>query len=76
MPHCEKIKSLGYPTELRPFLKSCGNSANPVNPEQFNKDMLKKVNVVIKEIAAKLDNSALGIKSATDAQGKYKLNIQ
>ena len=55
MPHCESIKALGYPTELRPFLKSCGNTVNPVHPEQFSKDMLKKVNQVIKEIAAKLD---------------------
>ena len=70
MPHSESIKALGYPTELRPFLKSCGNTVNPIHPEQFSKDMLKKVNQVIKEIAAKLDVSAPGVQTATEAQGK------
>lgn len=63
------MKALGYPDELRAFLKSCGNPANPVDPEKFSKDMLQKVNVTIKEIAAKLNNEELGVKSATDAQG-------
>ena len=66
LAHCEKVQDLGYPTNLRDFLKSCGDS---INPDQYNKDMQKMVNKKIKEICRQIDHSSLNVKSATDVQG-------
>ena len=63
---------LGYPTELRPFKKKCGTETNPVDPDQFNKDMLKKVNSTIKHLAKQIQKTDIGFKSAIDVQGKSR----
>ena len=68
--HCGDVKAMGYPTELKPFFKTCGNSVSPVNPEQYTKDMMKHVNETIKKISKDLQSKNVGVRSATDAQGK------
>ena len=40
------MKDLGHPTDLKLFLKACGNNENPVKPEDYNKSM--KVEHIIK----------------------------
>ena len=67
--HCEDVKSLGYPTELKPFLKSCGSGISPVNPNQYTKEMMLKVNETVKTIYKSLNKNP-AMRSATDAQGK------
>jgi hypothetical protein len=42
-PHCEKVTELGYPTNLREFLKSCGGGKDAITPDHYNKDMQKMV---------------------------------
>ena len=70
--HCEDVKKLGYPTELKPFLKSCGSGVSPVMPEQYTKEMMVKVNEAVKSISKALKTNP-AMRSATDAQGKKSL---
>jgi hypothetical protein len=72
--HCEDVKALGYPTELKPFLKSCGTGISPVDPDQYTKEMMSKVNETVKTISKTLIKNPT-MRSATDAQGK-QFNIQ
>ena len=67
--HCEDVKALGYPTEIKPFLKSCGSGVSPVIPEQYTKEMMVKVNETVKSISKALKANP-AMRSATDAQGK------
>jgi hypothetical protein len=60
---------LGYPTEIKPFLKSCGSGVSPVIPEQYTKEMMVKVNETVKSISKALKANP-AMRSATDAQGK------
>ena len=66
--HCEEVKRLGFPTELKAFLKSCGTVVSAVNPDEYSKEMMKTVNERIKIISRQL-NRKDNIRSATDVQG-------
>ena len=65
----ERSCDLGYPVELRPFLKSCAKK-DEIDPDNFSKDMQKRVDETLKEISKKIPASNK-FKSCTDAQG-YK----
>ena len=67
--HSEAISSLGYPTDLREFLKSCGSVGTPVDPGNYTKGMKEKVEIVLKEISQKLGKPPSDIKSSSDSQG-------
>lgn len=67
--HCVQVAELGYPTDLKEFLKSCGNDQQHVNPEEYCKPMKQCVDAELKKITKMLENSSLDIKSATEAQG-------
>ena len=67
--HCEKVAELGYPTDLKEFLKSCSNDAQTVDPNQYCKPMKQRVDEELKKITKLLEKSSLNIKSATEAQG-------
>ena len=67
--HSEIISDLGYPVELRPFLKSCANN-DEIDPDNFSKDRQKKVDETLKEISKEIPASNK-FKSCADAQG-YK----
>ena len=66
--HCEKVEELGYPTNLREFLLSCGTKKD-VNPDSYNKDMKKIVDAEIKKISQQIDAKSLNVKSSSDVQG-------
>ena len=46
---------MGYPTELRAFLKSCGTSSQAVDPDAYSKSMRERVDAVLKTIAGLMD---------------------
>ena len=69
------MEEIGYPTDLRDFLKSCSSDNASVNPEAYTKDMQKVVNEKIKKISKLIDSSDLKIKSSTDVQGIF-YNLQ
>ena len=66
--HCQEVKQLGYPTELKAFLKSCSDGMSVVNPDEYSKEMMKTVNDKIKIISRQLKGVAAA-RSATDVQG-------
>ena len=67
--HTEIISCLGYPTELRKFLKSCAvDDGEEIDPENYTKSMQKKVDEVLIKICNKIPASAQ-FKSCIDAQG-------
>jgi hypothetical protein len=35
--HCKKVEDMGYPTNLREFLKSCGTETDAVEPDSYTK---------------------------------------
>jgi hypothetical protein len=37
--HCLKVAELGYPTDLKEFLKSCCNETQTVDPNEFCKPL-------------------------------------
>jgi hypothetical protein len=41
--HCVKVTELGYPTDLKEFLKSCSNEKQSVDPNQYSKPMKQQV---------------------------------
>ena len=67
--HCVKVAELGYPTDLKEFLKSCSNEKQSVDPNQYSKPMKQRVDEELKKITKLLDKTSLNIKSATEAQG-------
>ena len=67
--HCLKVNDLGYPTDLKQFLKSCGNGDCPVNPDAFTKSMKDHVDNVVKDLSEKIENGG-EFRSSLDAQGK------
>ena len=50
-------------------MKSCGSGISPVNPNQYTKEMMLKVNETVKTISKSLNKNP-AMRSATDAQGK------
>ena len=66
--HCEKVEALGYPSNLRQFLKSCATD-NTVDPDAYTKDMKKIVDKKIKEISKEIDVNTIKIRSSTYVQG-------
>ena len=62
--HCSVIKQMGFPTGLRPFIKSCG--ADPVN---YTKDEKKKVEAKLKEMCAQTISNT----SVPEVQGTTSL---
>ena len=62
------MKGLGYPTDLKLFLKACGNTENPVKPEDFNKNMKERVDEVIKNLSKMMGTG--DFKSSSDVQGR------
>ena len=69
--HGEVIKDLGYPTELRSFLKSCSSNDTPVDPSKYDKTMKSRVEAVLRDISKKAVKPQGTIKSATDVQGLF-----
>ena len=67
--HCVKVAELGYPTDLKEFLKSCGNEKQSVDPNEYSKPMKQRVDEELKVIAKLLEGASIDIKSATEAQG-------
>ena len=61
------MSKLGYPTELRAFLKSCGTTTQSVDPDVYNKPMCARVDDVLKTISNLMDKT--DAKTSTDAQG-------
>ena len=61
------MSKLGYPTELRAFLKSCGTSTQSVDPDAYSKPMRARVDDVLKTISNLMDKT--DAKTSTDAQG-------
>ena len=69
----EIISSLGYPTGLREFLKSCASSdGEDINPANYTKSMQQKVDSVLTKICNEIPASAV-FKSCADAQGAAQL---
>ena len=42
--HCKKVEDLGYPTNLREFLKSCGTEADAIEPDLYTKVKITLLN--------------------------------
>ena len=73
--HSEIISSLGYPTGLREFLKSCASSdGEQINPDNYTKNMQQKVDSVLTKICNEIPASTV-FKSCTDAQGAPHLTF-
>ena len=67
--HCVRVAELGYPTDLKKFLKSCGNENQTVNPNEYSKPMKQRVDKELKKISKMLEGSSPNIKTASEAQG-------
>ena len=67
--HCQKVSSLGYPTDLKDFLKSCSSERQIVNPREYSKPMRQRVDEVIHEISEKIEGTVANVKTASEAQG-------
>ena len=53
--HCISISKLGYPTDLKEFLKSCSNMHQSVDPDNYSKSMKQRVDDQIKIISRELE---------------------
>ena len=42
--HCQKVEDMGYPTNLREFLKSCDTQTDAVEPDSYTFSELIKTN--------------------------------
>ena len=51
--HCTKVAELGYPTDLKEFLRSCSNRNQTVDPKDYSKPMKQCVGEELKIIAKK-----------------------
>ena len=70
LSHCDEVMKLGYPTDLKEFLKSCGNRNQHVDPDHYSKTMKERVDEELHYIAKKLDvRSSIQTRSGSDAQG-------
>ena len=73
--HTKIISSLGYPTELRKFLKSCAADGEEIDPDNYTKSMQQKVDAVLIKICNKIPASSK-FKSCIDAQGSTNFNLK
>lgn len=69
MSHCVKVAELGYPTDLKEFLRSCSDARQTVDPDDYSKSMKQRVDEELKIIAKKMEGSPITIQTATEAQG-------
>ena len=51
--HCVKVAELGYPTDLKEFLRSCSAARQTVDPDDYSKSMKQRVDEELKIIAKK-----------------------
>ena len=51
--HCIKVAELGYPTDLKEFLRSCSDTRQTVDPDEYSKPMKQRVDEELKMIAKK-----------------------
>ena len=66
------ISDLGYPTELRGFLKSCAaDYGEEIDPDNYTKVMQLKVEAVLSRICNDIPASSQ-FKSCIDAQGCFQ----
>jgi hypothetical protein len=70
--HCEGIEKLGYPSDLRAFIKSCGDINHPINANDYTKPMKERVDAVVKQVS-KMMESGGDFRSSSDAQGRHHL---
>ena len=61
--HSAIVESLGYPSQLRPFISKCG-----ANPDAYTKEGKKKVKAVLQTMSKSTDTAGSTM-SAEDAQG-------
>ena len=67
--HCEIVGHMGYPTDLRDFLKSCAEEGGEIiNPDNYTKAMQAKVDAVLHKICNNIPASSK-FKTCIDAQG-------
>ena len=67
--HCAIVKHMGYPTELREFLKSCARDGEEgINPDNYTKGMQEKVDAVLHRICKNIPASSR-FQTSVDAQG-------
>ena len=69
--HTKIISSLGYPTELREFLKSCAADGEEIDPDNYTKSMQQKVDAVLIKICNKIPASSK-FKSCIDTNFNFK----
>lgn len=62
--HKEVVASMGYPSDLKGFIESCG-----ANPSPFTKSDKDKVKQVLEELSQNYDGEASKTESGGDAQG-------
>ena len=67
--HCIKVAELGYPTDLKEFLRSCSDTRQTVDPDEYSKPMKQRVDEELKMIAKKMEGSPITVPTATEAQG-------
>ena len=64
--HCAVVERLGYPSDLREFLISCGTKNNPVDPNKYSKPMKHLVEWTLSRISQRVEPTN---ETSTDAQG-------
>ena len=57
--HCTKVAELGYPVDLKEFLKSCSNEKQSVDPNEYCKPMKQRVDEELKKLPNFLLNPTL-----------------
>ena len=69
--HSELVESVGHPSNLRAFLKSCSTPTCEVDPSTYNKTQATAVKEKLKEIARKIEDIDLppSASSVGEAQG-------
>ena len=63
------MAELGYPTDLKEFLRSCSDKRQTVDPDEYSKPMKQRVDEELKMIAKKMEGSPITVLTATEAQG-------
>ena len=75
--HCASVAQLGYPTDLKDFLKSCSNTRQSVDPDAYTKPMKQRVDEQLKMISKQLETppeddgplASTDVKTSMEAQG-------
>ena len=73
--HCQKVSSLGYPTDLKDFLKSCSSERQIVNPREYSKPMRQRVDEVIHEISENTPTGASTNPKNFDLNKNLNMNL-